>query len=105
MGEVLYRSWCGQNLVGEWPVKSCLPDRGTHRVYQYLFRRDGQPPSFGVARDPFPNGFPNQADLPLTVYVAQYNRRPKPFIWTAKACDILQNVTRADRTLDKVQAL
>jgi len=27
MGEVLYRSWYGQNLVGEWPVKYCLPDR------------------------------------------------------------------------------
>ena len=38
-------------------------------------------------------------------YVAQHNRDPKPFIWTAKACDILQKVTRARRSLDKVQSL
>jgi transposase len=30
------------------------------------------------------------------------NRQPKPFIWTAKACDILQNVTRAKRALNKI---
>jgi len=37
-------------------------------------------------------------------YVA-HNRDPKPFIWTAKAFDILQKVTRARRSLDKVQSL
>jgi hypothetical protein len=30
------------------------------------------------------------------------NRQPKPFIWTAKACDILQNVTRAKRALNEI---
>jgi len=37
-------------------------------------------------------------------YVAKHNRDPKPFIWTAKASDILQKVTRARRSLDKVQS-
>ena len=37
-------------------------------------------------------------------YVSQHNRDPKPFIWTAKASDILQKVTRARRSLDKVQS-
>jgi transposase len=35
-------------------------------------------------------------------YIQNHNRAPKPFIWTAKASDILQKVTRARRTLDKV---
>ncbi len=33
-------------------------------------------------------------------YVAQHNLDPKPFIWTAKASDILEKVTRARRSLD-----
>lgn len=33
-------------------------------------------------------------------YVDQHNRAPKPFIWTAKATDILEKVKRARRTLD-----
>jgi transposase len=37
-------------------------------------------------------------------YIAQHNRDPKPFIWTAKASDILEKVTRARRSLDKVQS-
>ena len=35
-------------------------------------------------------------------YIHSHNQAPKPFIWTAKACDILEKVTRARRTLDKV---
>jgi len=37
-------------------------------------------------------------------YIADHNRHPKPFVWTAKACDILEKVTRARRTLDMVQS-
>lgn len=37
-------------------------------------------------------------------YLADHNRHPKPFVWTAKACDILEKVTRARRTLDMVQS-
>jgi transposase len=37
-------------------------------------------------------------------YIAQHNRDPKPFIWTAKASDILEKVTRARRSLDQVQS-
>jgi transposase len=35
-------------------------------------------------------------------YIGNHNHAPKPFIWTAKASDILEKVTRARRTLDKV---
>jgi hypothetical protein len=34
--------------------------------------------------------------------VRNHNQAPKPFIWTAKASDIVEKVTRARRTLDKV---
>ena len=34
-------------------------------------------------------------------YVENHNRQPKPFIWTAKASDILQKITRAKRILNK----
>jgi hypothetical protein len=33
-------------------------------------------------------------------YIDKHNQRPKPFIWTAKACDILEKVKRARRSLD-----
>ncbi len=32
--------------------------------------------------------------------IDHHNRAPKPFIWTAKAADILEKVKRARRTLD-----
>ena len=37
----------------------------------------------------------------LDSYVDQHNVKPKPFIWTAKATDILAKVMRAKATLDK----
>lgn len=30
-------------------------------------------------------------------YIAHHNKNPKPFIWTAKATDILQKVIRANQ--------
>jgi hypothetical protein len=33
-------------------------------------------------------------------YIDKHNRSPKPFIWTAKASDILEKVKRARRSLD-----
>jgi hypothetical protein len=33
-------------------------------------------------------------------YIRKHNLKPKPFVWTAKASDILEKVTRARRTLD-----
>lgn len=41
----------------------------------------------------------------IQTYIAQHNLDPKPFIWTAKASDILEKVTPARRTLDKVQSV
>ncbi|MCA1733539.1 MAG: IS630 family transposase [Acidobacteria bacterium] len=35
-------------------------------------------------------------------YIQQHNEEPKPFIWTAKADDILEKVTRARRQLNKL---
>ncbi|PLY41552.1 IS630 family transposase, partial [Janthinobacterium sp. ROICE36] len=32
-------------------------------------------------------------------YIAAHNQNPKPFVWTAKANDILQKVIRANRSL------
>jgi len=35
----------------------------------------------------------------------KHNRDPKPFIWTAKANDILAKVTRAQAKLNKMQSV
>lgn len=37
----------------------------------------------------------------LTDYIVRHNQNPKPFIWTAKANDILEKVTRARTALNK----
>jgi hypothetical protein len=41
----------------------------------------------------------------LEEYIAQHNREPKPFIWTAKANDILAKVARARKNLPRKYAL
>ena len=38
-------------------------------------------------------------------YIEKHNRYPKPFIWTAKASDILAKVTRAQAKLHKLQSV
>ena len=38
-------------------------------------------------------------------YIDQHNIKPKPFIWTAKAKDILEKVKRARKTLNNVQSV
>ena len=45
--------------------------------------------------------FTSVADLEASIlaYIAQHNRAPKPFIWTAKATDILEKVKRAKAAL------
>ena len=47
--------------------------------------------------------FHSVPDLIQTIdaYVAQHNRQPKPFIWTAQARDILAKVVRARKRLNK----
>ena len=44
-----------------------------------------------------------QLEDALTDYVVRHNENPKPFIWTAKASDILEKVKRARMALDKVR--
>ncbi len=38
-------------------------------------------------------------------YVDRHNERPKPFIWTASAKDILERVKRARKALVNVQSV
>jgi transposase len=38
-------------------------------------------------------------------YIRQHNRSPKPFVWTAKADEILAKVQRARNVLDKLQSV
>jgi hypothetical protein len=38
-------------------------------------------------------------------YVDRHNEDPKPFIWTAKACDIPEKVKRARGALNNVQSV
>ncbi|BBJ23255.1 hypothetical protein W01_11820 [Candidatus Nitrotoga sp. AM1P] len=47
--------------------------------------------------------FTSVAELEAAIneYIAVHNARPKPFVWTAKASDILAKVTRARTTLNK----
>ncbi len=42
-----------------------------------------------------------QLEQAITDYLAHHNRQPKPFIWTAKAADILEKVKRARATFHK----
>jgi hypothetical protein len=46
--------------------------------------------------------FRNVEELIMAIldYVDHHNRAPKPFIWTAKATDILEKVKRARKALD-----
>ena len=41
----------------------------------------------------------------ITGYLKRHNENPKPFIWTAKASDILEKVTRGRKSLDKLQSV
>jgi transposase len=38
-------------------------------------------------------------------YIAHHNQQPKPFIWTAKASDILEKVKRSQAALHKLQSV
>jgi hypothetical protein len=42
-----------------------------------------------------------QLEVPVGEYIDGHNQNPKPFIWTAKATDILEKVTRARAVLNK----
>ena len=48
--------------------------------------------------------FTSVSDLEKAIneYIAAHNAKPKPFIWTAKATDILAKVTRARAALNKI---
>ena len=51
--------------------------------------------------------FPNVPQLISTIetYVENHNRDPKPFIWTARASDILAKVVKARARLNKLQSV
>ena len=43
--------------------------------------------------------------MAIGIYIDRHNESPKPFIWTARACDILEKVKRARRTLNTRQSV
>jgi hypothetical protein len=47
--------------------------------------------------------FQDLEQLIMTIgeYIDGHNQNPKPFIWTAKASDILEKVTRARASINK----
>ena len=45
-----------------------------------------------------------ELEAAIHAYIDAHNANPKPFIWTAKAADILAKVTRARSTLNKVSS-
>ena len=58
--------------------------------YTLYFARD----FFSVFRDV------EELIMAILDYIDHHNRAPKPFIWTAKATDILEKVKRARKALD-----
>jgi hypothetical protein len=40
----------------------------------------------------------------IEAYIHQHNEQPKPFVWTAKASDILEKVKRGRAALHKLQS-
>ena len=40
----------------------------------------------------------------IETYIERHNENPKPFIWTAKANDILEKVKRGREKLNKLQS-
>jgi hypothetical protein len=44
---------------------------------------------------------PEQLIMAIGEYIDGHNENPKPFIWTAKANDILEKVTRAKTALNE----
>jgi hypothetical protein len=46
-----------------------------------------------------------QLIMSLGNYIDAHNQNPKPFIWTAKANDILEKVTRAQAALNKSKSV
>jgi len=42
--------------------------------------------------------------MAIGTYIDRHNERPKTFIWTARATDILEKVKRARQTLNKRQS-
>ena len=43
--------------------------------------------------------------MAIEAYIEHHNENPKPFIWTAKATDILEKVKRAKKALNNVQSV
>jgi transposase len=43
--------------------------------------------------------------MAIGTYIDRHNEKPKPFIWTARATDILEKVKRARRSLNKRQSV
>jgi hypothetical protein len=55
----------------------------------------------GVRTGKKPQISPEQLIMAIGEYIDGHNENPKPFIWTAKANDILEKVTRAKTALNE----
>jgi hypothetical protein len=60
------------------------------------FSQDLEPPQN-------PGRFMPELVAAINEYIGHHNMKPKPFIWTAKAKDILQKVIRANERLSSKQ--
>ena len=58
-------------------------------IYDAMYRR-------GVFRSE------SELEFAINQYIEMHNENPKPFIWTAKASDILEKVKRGRAALNKV---
>jgi len=69
-------------------VISMCDDRHRHQEWLKFLRRRG------IFRDV------EELIMAIGDYIDKHNDNPKPFVWTAKASDILEKVKRARTTLD-----
>jgi hypothetical protein len=68
-----------------------IPELGHRRRAHNRLRR-------GVFRDL------EELIMAIGTSIDRHNQSPKPFIWTARAADVLEKVKRARRTLNKRQS-
>jgi hypothetical protein len=85
-------------VVGSAPALPYLFHSDQQFVAQHggaiLSRPHSEPAPRGIFRDV------EELILAIGEYIDQHNDTPKPFVWTAKATDILEKVKRARKALD-----
>jgi len=77
--------------------------------FQIELKKPGENPTPAPARAPGRVSRSRRRDveeliMEIGAYIDQHNQQPKPFIWTARAADILEKVKCARRKLDNPQS-